>query len=384
MGLVIKRGFWLIVAVVVSLLWVEVFTRVLLPQSVDSTTDIFQDDSVTGFSYIPGAEARSSGRSHDVQIKINSLGLRNDEFNIDKKDTFRILVLGNSFSLSYGCEIHESLPASFQKALEDEFADELNGKNIQVINASVHGYRTFHYWKGYHKWADKLNPDVVLVTIIPAEDFKTLPENTRYVVEGGTVLCRYQEGEKPVFKRVSNIYKFRKYLSRNSEFYILLRNFIYYNDKIDNFREKKGEGAGAQIKIAPYEVPLSSEVKDGWNYSYEYLSKIKNEADADSIKIVVVSIPVKAEIKNEYLNALVNDSNYDISKLDLSQPAKELGNYCNSHGIDMLNPCKSMLKESKTKEIYFKFDDHWNKVGINVAAVEMAKQWRELGLPIER
>ena len=197
MSLVIKRGFWLAVAVIVSLLWVEAFTRVLLPQSVDTVVNILQANPIIGFEYIPGSETQSRGRGHDVQIKINSLGFRNEEFEVEKGDAYRILLLGNSFSVSYGCEMEESLPASLQRALENEFASELNGKKIQVINVSNMGYRTFQYWRAYQRWVGILKPDLILTTIVPSEDYITFPEDTVYDVQDGVVVNRYLAGGIP-------------------------------------------------------------------------------------------------------------------------------------------------------------------------------------------
>lgn len=384
MGLVIKRGFWLVVAVVVSLLWVEVFTRVLLPQNVDSTVDILQADDILGYSYIPGAEVRSRDRSHDVEFKINSLGMRNCEIDIDKGNSFRILVLGNSFSVSTGCEGYNSLPASFERAMKAEFSNELKGRDIQVINAANAGYRTYNYWKGYQKWVDILNPDVVLVAIVPSRDHITFPDDINFIVEDGLVVGSYRDGEEPVKNRKSIISKTRKKLARNSEFYVLLRNFIYYNEKVEKLTGKKGKDEGVAAMISTYEKPLPGKISDGWKRSYDYLTSIKMNADRDSIPMVVLSIPGKAEVVESYFLDISRTTSTGIDNYDLKQPTRVLREFCKSGNIVMLDPVGALLEENKINNVYFDHDGHWNHHGIKVASEDIATQWRELELPIER
>jgi hypothetical protein len=383
MGLVIKRGFWLVVAIVVSLLWVEAFTRVLLPQNVDSTVDILRADDILGYSYIPGAKKRSRDRSHDVEFKINSLGMRNCEIDIDKGNVFRILVLGNSFSVSTGCEGYDSLPASFERAMKAEFFKELNGRDIQVINAANAGYRTYNYWRGYQKWVDVLNPDAVLVAIVPSRDHITFADDINFIVEDGLVVGSYRDGEEPVKNRKSIVSKTRKKLARNSEFYVLLRNFIYYNEKVEKLTGKKGKDEGVSAMISSYEKPLPEKIGDGWNRSYDYLARIKMDADNDSIPMVVLSIPGKAEVVESYFLDVIRTNIQGVDNYDLKQPTRILREFCKSRNIVMLDPVDALLEENTIDDVYFEHDGHWNQHGIRVACEEIAKQWRELGFSID-
>jgi hypothetical protein len=380
MKLVIKRGFWLAVGLVVALFWAELYTRVLLPQSVDSVVDIQEVDPVLGFSFIPNSSARSRDRSHDIEFNINSLGFRNCEIDVEKKDNFRVLLFGNSFAVSHGCEMEESLCASFERALGDEFAGELGGRKIEVINASNFGYRTFNYWRGYQKWVDILKPDVVIVSIVPSRDYITFNEDVNFIVQDGLVVGRYRAGKKPVASKLAVLNKVRKKLARNSEFYVLCRNYIYYNEKISKLIA--GKDKGASIMLASYKTPLTSKVKSGWEKSFEYISKIKEAADNDSIPLSVMLIPGKIEINENYFHGMLNDST-EVDKYDLEQPNRYLKEFCSSQKITMLNPHSDMMIASKTSSVYFEFNPHWNSHGIKIAARSMAKQWRKLGLPIE-
>ena len=50
-------------------------------------------------SFIPGAKGRSITKEWDIPYSINSFGLRDHEYPMEKsEDTFRILALGDSFT----------------------------------------------------------------------------------------------------------------------------------------------------------------------------------------------------------------------------------------------------------------------------------------------
>ena len=49
-----------------ALLWGEMFTRVLLPQNVDSKMNIFATDPVVGFTYKPNAKTYEKGKEYNA------------------------------------------------------------------------------------------------------------------------------------------------------------------------------------------------------------------------------------------------------------------------------------------------------------------------------
>jgi hypothetical protein len=61
--------------------WGEFFTRMLLPQNVDSNINaIIVTDPRIGFKYVPGGKTYEKGREYNVPYEINSFGLRDREY----------------------------------------------------------------------------------------------------------------------------------------------------------------------------------------------------------------------------------------------------------------------------------------------------------------
>jgi len=103
---------------------------------------------------------------YEVNVQINSLGLRNSEIG-SKADTFRILVLGDSFTFGYGVENEETYPSQLQKILNERI-----DRKVEVINAGyASGYAPDAYYAYLKKEGFALQPDLVLIGFFVGNDF---------------------------------------------------------------------------------------------------------------------------------------------------------------------------------------------------------------------
>ena len=227
----LKRFLLLAVMLPIALLWGEIFTRILLPQNVDPQMNIDQSDDLIGVIYKPNATAYEKGREYNVLFQINSIGLRDREYGTKIKGVFRVLLLGDSFAVSHAIPIEDSLSRQLERSLQSIADQDGIAVKIEVINAARGGYSPYNYWKAYSRWAPMLTPDIVVVVMSP-DDYDSHTAYMHYVVENGKIISIFKDGNKPRAVRMSSSKKLRSWLSWNSEFYILLRNFLYYNDFI--------------------------------------------------------------------------------------------------------------------------------------------------------
>jgi lysophospholipase L1-like esterase len=88
-----------------------------------------------GWVLPPGLQAYTI----DAPVRINSLGLRDDEFPVEKPaGEHRILCLGDSFSFALGVRFEDV----YAQQLETLLSKQHPGARFQVINAGVAGYNT--------------------------------------------------------------------------------------------------------------------------------------------------------------------------------------------------------------------------------------------------
>jgi lysophospholipase L1-like esterase len=109
-----------------------------------------------------GDAGNPSRATHIAVARINSLGLRGEDFPSEKPpDTSRILFVGDSFTFGEGVQDDETFTSVLQERLRSEVGD--GGRRYQVINAGVSGYNTEDEVQNLRmKWLS-LEPDTVVL-----------------------------------------------------------------------------------------------------------------------------------------------------------------------------------------------------------------------------
>lgn len=147
----------LIIGLILSLLVLgagEMVVRRIMP-----TDPCMRRDELLGFSLKPGSSCWRQSRDFKVAYQINSLGLRDEKTELEKKEGWRILMLGDSFTEGTGVKQEETFSALLEKAL-----------GIEVVNAGVSGYSPLQEYLWLKDQGLKLNPDLVILNL-NATDF---------------------------------------------------------------------------------------------------------------------------------------------------------------------------------------------------------------------
>ena len=121
-------------------------------------------DPVLGHNHLTNKGSVLQG----VEIKLNSKGMRSDEFDVDDK---KILFLGSSISLGWGVEQQDSYPGIIQKKLSS------NSINYKVLNGSIGNYNTFRYVNNFLSNQTEIEPEVIVINYF-INDAETLPINS--------------------------------------------------------------------------------------------------------------------------------------------------------------------------------------------------------------
>jgi hypothetical protein len=137
----------------------ELMARMFAPRwqpSVSERSSLWEYDAELGWSHRPGAHSRFVGPSWDVDVAINSDGLRDVErVPSEAAGRRRLLLLGDSMAWGFGVEAHETLAAVLRERCPD----------WEFVNAAVSGYSTdqeYLYWRSH---ADRFGPHDVLVLV---------------------------------------------------------------------------------------------------------------------------------------------------------------------------------------------------------------------------
>ena len=118
-------------------------------------------DSVLGHVH----KKNETATLQNVEIKLNSLGMRSEEPLLEKK---KILFTGSSISLGWGVDNDSSFVGIFRNRLQNQNLD------YQVLNASVGNYNTFRYVENFLRNQKKLDPEVIVINYF-INDAEILP-----------------------------------------------------------------------------------------------------------------------------------------------------------------------------------------------------------------
>ena len=212
------------------------------------------------------------------EIIINSHGFRDYEYSKKKnKNTYRILVLGDSTTFGYGVKIEESYP----KVLEDLLNKNFKNKKIEVLNFGVSGFNLIDYYNVFKEYGAEFLPDCIIIGLMQ-NDFTLTSE--KYVIENGI-------GKRPgSFWVRYNIPSFVLKLLRNSGLYLTIGNALKNIDatKINNLPKVNPKIIKSQdLKV----------VKGISGYLAKF-NKISNDLD---IPIYYLYLPTKREVElNRY------------------------------------------------------------------------------------
>lgn len=146
--------FGLVVAVLIA----EVAVRVLTPAQITGRWVTL--DKRYGFFHRPNFSEtlRYKGTNVVWRVEINSLGLRDKEYDLSRTNVLRVLLLGDSFTFGYGLSADQIFDEKLERLLNDA------GIPAYVINGGVAGWGTLQEVTFARDHFSILRPDIVVLT----------------------------------------------------------------------------------------------------------------------------------------------------------------------------------------------------------------------------
>ena len=271
----------------------------------------------------------------NAKFKYNNLGFRDENVYEKKKDSFRIVLLGDSFVESLETEYEKT----FHKILEKIVVDSLGG-NYEIVIVGSHGYSTAQELSAFKKFKEIIKPDIVLLLFFTGNDFK---DNMRVQFS-----CIDNDG-KLKFNQNTNSFLKIQYLS--------FKRWLYENSYITYFL-KRIIVAKTGVTIADNAKNIIGNVSDEYCYNITKLLilETRNEIIRNNSIFGVVVIPTKEEIENKNIGGN-NNVNLDF-----------IVNLLNDNKIKFLD-----LSQVLQKKDYLALDLHFSDSGHKIVAEEIYK-----------
>lgn len=238
-------------------------------------------------------------------FKTNSQGLRDKEYSLEKTaNTFRVAVIGGSFTVPAGVEIDQAFHSILENRLNQEFPD----LNYEFINFAVSGYRINNKIATLKQKALEYKPDLILFVLDGSQfteddekEFKPKSEKNHFFQSFTYKLI----SKTKIFKNERKHQKFLDdHLGRLSEFDNVLQELNQISEN--------------------YKVPICVVVLDHDYSHYDLSSKIKElveknnlcysntipefkDTDLRDLTIYKIDIHPNAEANRIFTDAIYND-----------------------------------------------------------------------------
>ncbi|RME42926.1 MAG: SGNH/GDSL hydrolase family protein, partial [Chloroflexi bacterium] len=151
-------------SILITLLLIEGFLALFhpVPYSIERNM-FFEPDPYTGYRLRPNSLGYFQ---HGIPARVNSQGHRDDEVSLPKPEgVFRILMLGDSFTVGANVRQEEAYPQVLEQLLNQNSA-----RKIEVVNAGVGGWEPFMYAQYYEHYGRQYEPDLVLIGFFVGND----------------------------------------------------------------------------------------------------------------------------------------------------------------------------------------------------------------------
>jgi len=300
-----------------------------------------------GLIFEPYTKINKKTDEFDIDITINSLGLRNKEIDIDKKDKFRILCFGDSYTFGDPVNDGETYPA-----LLEEYLIKSGIKNVEVVNCGKPGSYSTEYVKYIKKIIPMLKPDLVLVGMLEAEDLRRIILNNYNIDSIYPEITEKLKLDSPDTTSLNDNsiknkinWLIKEFLEESFANYLLFyrKNTHLKKDDFNNYVKGKADS------IVNF-------------YTNNHLQKLKYYGLSDTVrnqieKGYISSISINRFMYYNEINYIVfdDDSEYNkFAKAKLSQNFEKMQEICKINNCDfiLLNipiPITSLLYSSNTK-----------------------------------
>jgi len=271
---------------------------------------------------------------YKISLRTNSLGFRadNEFFSEHGNGKFRIMGLGNGFTLGVGVERDQVYLERLAKIIEDSLK-----MPIEVINLAVLGYGTLQEFRLFEKFKH-LSPDLLVIGFFARNYFSSAGGNDLEANYFYANINLQRKGETILIKRqLSPLRKLRYFLKEHLNLYRIFELFF---------------GNSLRQIFKPSDDQFLKE--EAWQITSEALLEFDKHLENLGITGIILWIP--------FVDVLTNNDHSIATKIN----SLGLKNFI---FIDIVNQLKNNIKKC-----YYGADGHWTNLAHDIAAKSIYKE----------
>lgn len=314
-------------------------------------------------------KSRAEFRQQDFAYvqRVNNLGLRGADTSEDKPaGTYRILMLGDSFTMGKGVTDDETSSVLLERFLREKLVA-CNGRPVEVLNGGVDSYSPVLSYIELKRDLTHLAPDLVVENL----DVSDLAQERAY--RGQAVFDERSDVEAvPQRTDGKSFYdRLRDWTDRNLFFTRLL---LYYANHAMGHRDFSVRSVvmEADPEIVAHTLEGDTVYRtQQWQELFDSISRMKRHAEANGMQFVLTVYPWAHQISDaEWV-----PGRYTFMPKDARPSDKSLNTIkalAAANGIELLDLTPVFRAYRGTEALYFKHDMHLTPTGQKLMAQGLA------------
>lgn len=371
-----KRLASLVVITLITAAMLELGIR-LLPFDTGKSENIWMPHPQAIFTLRPGGRVIDKleyehGQHLEVERKISSQGIRDREYGPKTAEAYRIIALGDSFTMGAGLKLEDTVPKVLEKILND--VDDI-GKKISVINCGVGGYAPWQELIFLNERGLNFSPDMVILQLFPANDVAgSYTKVGKYL----HALNHKWEYKLRLFQNQNDFaFQLERWCLNHIKFYRMLVSFTGMDGLIEpilsNCRILPKKSYPPIISHAArdfqHEVCLVDwypELQEAWNIYTESIREIRDTCVKHNVRLVAYVHGDKNSLKVDYWREL--NKRFVATPYEKNKDIRLTQELLNDLGIPYINVMNCFLKVEAPQNLYFENDGHFSPYGAKILA----------------
>ena len=319
-------------------------------------------DKIRHHKLVPNTDSRFEQPDFSYIQHVNNLGLRGKDSSFKRSPgRYRVLMLGDSFTMGKGMEDDQTFSALLEVSLNQRKA--CGATTFEVLNGGVDSYAPILSYLQLSGDLAPLEVDLILLNL----DLSDLLQEAAYRKEAvydstGTIIGVPGSQRPLLFSQ-----RIRAWIDQHT---FLTRLLLFYINKWLGYQDFTVQGVVTRANPELLKYTLAEDTinrDEQWTQIFDSIARIKKFADERSIAFALVVYPWGHQIsETEWVpgrynfvpkGATVSDKYLDI----IYQRSKQLG-------VELVSLFPKLRAHKGDAPLYFHYDMHWTVEGHKVVA----------------
>jgi len=292
------------------------------------------------------------------RITISDQGVRDKKYGKKGADTFRIVLLGDSYIMGHGLEPKDTIA----KVLEHLLQAGNNNYKFEVINCGVGGYAPWQERIFLNECGFQFEPDMVILQLHPPNDvagsYSKIEKHLDAIdMQWEELLLYYRRQNELIyrmernFQRLSNAYRFLLATTKSSGYLVKFTRKcrLFPISRYPAIIPRSDRYCNAEVCLEHW----YPELEEAWEIYADSIKGIKDDCRKRGVELIAFAHGGPESIRPQFwkdINIQHRDTPYEENK-DI-RLTNELLNELNIPAIDVL----SALKNYDSEDVYFIYD----------------------------